>query len=128
MQTVDFGQWCYQLLEGAEMWGKNLVLKQLMESEPRLLLKKKSLGWDPYCEQRVNILQQKVQGKMLTFTLLEELEKAGKAWSAEEVAQLDVDYDKDLDEVYEEVPQDWPCEHDGKPFIAGADPSDSMVE
>ena len=50
MQTVDFGQWCYQLLEGAKMWGKNLVLKQLMESDPRLLLKKKSLGWDPYCE------------------------------------------------------------------------------
>ena len=52
----------------------------------------------------MNLLQHKAQRELPDFPLLDELEQGGKAWSADEVAQLDVDHDPEVDEVLKAVP------------------------
>ena len=67
VQTVGFGNWILEITNGAIEWGKNVVLRQLMKSCPRLLLKKSELGWDPHSEDRMNLLQQKAQKELPDF-------------------------------------------------------------
>ena len=66
----------------------------------------------------MNLLQQRAQKELLDFPLLTELEQGGKAWSADDVAQLDVNHDPEVDEVLEAIPDTWVCEHDEALFIA----------
>ena len=75
MQTKSFGEWILTLTVGAESWGKNLVLQQLMTACPQLLLQKSALGWDPDCKDCTDLLQQRAQKEMLDFILLNELKK-----------------------------------------------------
>ena len=126
MQNKSFGEWILTLTAGAESWGKNLVLQQLMEACPQLLLKKSELGWDPKSKDRVDFLQQRAQKEMPDFTLLNELEKEKRAWSAEEVERLSTDYDDFLDEVIAPPPDTWVCAHDGMPIIADASSTDNV--
>ena len=44
VQIASFGSWPLEVTDGGIEWGKNLVLRQLMKSCPRLLLKKSELG------------------------------------------------------------------------------------
>ena len=74
-----------------------------MASCPNSLLRKRALGWNSHSQQRTNILQQQTQKNIPVLTWLEELDKRKKAWTAEEVDQLDIDHDKDLETVYKVV-------------------------
>ena len=65
---------------------------------------------------------------MPDFFLQKELDKKQKAWTAEEVEQLEVDHDPDLDQVYEPLPEQWVCEDDDLPYIVDDAPAESMVE
>ena len=57
---------------------------------------------------------------MPDFGLLNDLEKEKRAWSAEEVERLSIDYDNFLDEVIAPPTDAWVCVHDGMPIIADA--------
>ena len=126
MQTKSFGEWILTLTTGAESWGKNLVLQQLMDACPQLLLEKSELGWDPECKIHTDLLQQRAQKEMPDFVLLNEFRKAKRAWSAEEVEQLSIDYDDFLDEVLAPPSDTWVCAHDGMPIIADASSTNNV--
>ena len=87
-----------------------------------MLLKKRQLGWDPYCKVRTDNWQQSVFKEIPEFALLTELAQSQRFWSADEVEKLETDYDKDLDVIYPEVPTEWECEDDAAPFFK-VDPS-----
>ena len=105
-----------------------MVLRQLMAACPNLRLRKRELGWDPHSENRTNILQQQAQKEIPYFTLLKELDKKQKAWTTEEVEQLEVDHDEDIDNVYESLPEQWVCEDDDVPYIVEAASAEPMVD
>ena len=65
MQTKSFGEWIMTLIAGAESWRKNLVLQQLMDAWPQLLLEKSELGWDPECKDCIDLLQQRPRRRYL---------------------------------------------------------------
>ena len=128
MQTADFGKWCMSFADGAIALGQNWVLRRLMEVCPTLRLRKSELGWDPHSENRANVLQQKAQKELPDFTLLKELDKKEKAWTVEEVEQLEVDHDVDLDKVYDPLPEEWVCEDDNVPYIVDTASAEPLVD
>ena len=102
------------------------MLQQLMTACPQLLLEKSELGWDLECKDRIDLLQQRAQKEMPDFILLNELDKEKRAWSAEEVERLSIDYDDFLDEVIAPPPDTWVCAHDGMPIITDASLTDNV--
>lgn len=117
LRTVDFGELAVKMSTAATNIGKQEVLNSLMSECPQLRLRKQRFGWDPYVISRANKLQQKILKREHEFALLAEITKQEVHLTLEQLTDISTNYDEDLDDVVEEVPETYLCEDKDVPLL-----------
>lgn len=111
-QTKDFGLLMAEMCSASTNVGIHTALVNIQTKYPELKLRKKELGWGPYADNRVDLLQQRLYREERNFAFVEALSERQEPVSLEQLETMSANYDSDLDKPVGVTPDEYVCEDD----------------